>query len=197
MVCSQIHPLLAKENITLEIHIETNRLLLREIVPSDANALFKLDSNTLVNKYLGNKPVQSLQQSRDIIDFITEQYYKNGIGRLAVIEKQSGLFIGWSGLKLETNIRTEPYYDLGYRFLPEFWGNGYATESVLASLDYGFTLKKYPKICAAAHIDNQASNTVLNKVGMDFIESFSFDDAVHNWYELPIEKWLLNKNSYI
>jgi len=131
----------------LDIIAETKRLILREIVSSDAEDLFKLDSDVLVNTYLGNKPVQSIQRSRDIIDYIRKQYHDNGVGRLAVIEKETGQFIGWSGLKLETDIRTEPYYDLGYRFMPKFWGKGSATESAIASLDYGFRVKRFGKIC--------------------------------------------------
>lgn len=53
---------------------------------------------------------------------VRQQYVDNGIGRWAVVEKESGLFIGWAGLKIETNVNDHAsFYDLGYRFLPEFW----------------------------------------------------------------------------
>lgn len=165
----------------MKIFIETDRLLLREIVPTDAANLFKLDSDPLVNRYLGNKPIKTLQESADIITYIRQQYDTNGIGRWAVIEKESGAFIGWSGLKLEDGIRPKAYYDLGYRFIPSFWGRGYATESGLASLDYGFKTLKYLKIAAAAHIKNEASNNVIRKLNMRFIEKFSIDHEPHNW----------------
>ncbi len=59
-----------------------------------------------------------------MIRTIQKQYEENGVGRLAVIEKESGLMIGWSGLKLLRQpvngyVNT---LDLGYRFIPEFWG---------------------------------------------------------------------------
>ena len=181
----------------MKIFTETNRLVLREIELSDAPDLFKLDSDPLVNKYLGSKPIQTIQQAKDIIGFIRQQYQDNGIGRWAVIEKRSGAFIGWSGLKLEKDIRSTPYYDLGYRFMPRFWGKGFATESAIASLKYGFETLEYQEICAAAHVDNDASNAILRKVGMVQLEKFVFEKEPHNWYQLKSEVWRKNQFSYI
>ena len=58
----------------------------------------------------------------------------------AVIEKESGLFIGWSGFKYyKDGVNNHSnYYDLGYRFIPEYWGKGYATETCVAWMKYGF-----------------------------------------------------------
>ncbi len=174
----------------MQIFIETERLLLREIVPQDAEAMFVLDSDPLVNTFLGNKPVKNLDQSKRIIDYIRKQYENNGIGRWAVILKKTNTFIGWSGLKLEDGIRSESYYDLGYRFIPKYWHNGFATEAAVASVNYGFDTLNYPSICAAADINNEGSNKVIQKCGMTFIETFMIDGALHNWYELTREKWL-------
>ncbi|WP_449401190.1 GNAT family N-acetyltransferase [Chryseobacterium wanjuense] len=57
---------------------------------------------------------------------------------MPLIEKESGLLIGWSGLKLLTQEINgyKNVYDLGYRFLPESWGKGYALEAAKASLDF-------------------------------------------------------------
>jgi [ribosomal protein S5]-alanine N-acetyltransferase len=177
----------------VQVFVETDRLILREIVASDANDMFLLDSDPLVNKYLGNKPVKSLAESSAIIEFIRKQYQDNGIGRWAVILKQTNAFIGWSGLKLEDGIREDNYYDLGYRFIPKYWEKGYATEAAIASLDYGFNTLKYNEICAAAEIDNIGSNKVIQKLGMSWIETFMFENDLHNWYELKRQNWLSDK----
>ncbi len=170
--------------------VETDRLLLRKIVPQDAHDLFVLDSDPLVNKFLGNKPVQSIEESIKIIAHVQKQYEQNGIGRWAVILKESNALIGWSGLKLEDGIRAESYYDLGYRFMPKYWNKGFATEAAIASLKYGFETLNYPSICAAADVNNEASNNVIQKCGLVFIETFMFENALHNWYRLTKEKWL-------
>ena len=178
----------------MQFYLETDRLILRDILESDVDCMFELDSDPIVNKYLGNKPVETRKKSEEIIQFIHKQYENLGIGRLAVIEKTSGDFIGWSGLKLNTgekealNGKTE-FYDVGYRFIPRYWGNGYATESALATLDFGFKKLNIKTICGAAETANLASNKVLQKIGLKFINEFIYDNQKCNWYELNKEDY--------
>ena len=183
------------KNIQVGVNIiaETPRLILREIVPSDAQDLFVLDSNEQVNKYLGNNPVVSVNQSTEIIKRIRNQYDENGFGRLAVVLKDTSEFIGWSGLKLEKDIMPYAYIDLGYRFIPKFWNNGYGYESAVASLDYGFNDLGHEVINAAAQIGNNGSNKLLQKVHMDLLNTFEFEGSQHNWYEIKKESWLQTK----
>ena len=177
-----------------KIFIETPRLILREIVFTDVERIFLLDSNPAVMKYIGVKPVTTLEESEETIKKIRKQYQENGIARWAVIEKESNLLIGWSGLKL----LTEPIngfknvYELGYRFLPESWGKGYATESGKAVLDYGFNEMKLDKIYACVDIENFNSDKILkDKLGFESKGTFvdPLDDATCNWYELEKEKF--------
>ena len=81
----------------MKTSIETERLLLRELLPTDDAGMFELDSNPEVHIYLGNKPVKSIEESREAIANIRQQYLENGIGRWAVILKETGEFIGWFG----------------------------------------------------------------------------------------------------
>lgn len=106
----------------MEIFAETERLILRELMPTDAEGMFEMDRDPEVHLYLGNRPVKSIEQSIAEIEFISAQYTENGIGRWAVIEKATGNFVGWSGLKLirETTNNHVNYYDLGYRFSKRF-----------------------------------------------------------------------------
>jgi len=164
-------------------NIETNRLILRPITIEDAQDLFELDSNPKVHIFLGNKPVKTIEESEAIIANVLNQYQNNGVGRLAMIEKSTNQFIGWSGLKYEENLRKEfNYYDLGYRLKEQFWGKGYATEAALASLDYGFKDLKLKEIGATADINHIASNTILKKIGMQHSGAFEFEDDLCNWY---------------
>lgn len=80
-------------------YIETERLILRDLLPDDDIAMFELDSNAEVHKYLGGQPIKMIDQAREVIAGIRTQYQDNGIGHWAVIEKLSNKFIGWSGLK--------------------------------------------------------------------------------------------------
>jgi len=161
----------------MKVFVETPRLILRELLDTDDEGMFELDSNAEVLKYLYTELQTKIEQSQDVIAFIRKQYEENGIGRWAVIEKQSGAFIGWAGLKLVTqtiNNRTN-YYDVGYRLIPRYWGMGYATETCKASVDYGFNKLKLNLICATASMHNLASRKVLEKTGLIFKEEFLYD----------------------
>lgn len=173
--------------------IETERLILRPILSTDDERLFILDSDPLVNKYLGNNPLTTIEQAREIIQFIHKQYDDFGIGRWAVIEKKSGHFIGWSGIKYyNTPINNHiDFYELGYRFMPEFWAKGYATETANAWLEYGFQNFDTNEIYAMTDIENMNSKNVLQKVGFKYIETFDYDghNDIVDWFEIKKKDW--------
>ncbi len=178
----------------MQFHIETERLILREVQEQDVDDMFELDSNPIVHQYLGGKPIKTKQQAVEIIQFINKQYKELGIGRFATIEKASGEFIGWSGLKLNVGKKEElngkqNFYDIGYRFIPRYWNKGYATESSKAVLDFGFKKLNLETICGAAEIENVASNKILKRIGLQFINEFTYENALVNWYELKKENY--------
>lgn len=170
----------------LKIKLETARLILRELTIDDVEGMFSLDSDDLVHTYLGANSIKSKAESLAQINFIRDQYIKNGIGRWAVIDKKTNEFLGWAGFKLiteETN-RHINYYDLGYRFIRQHWGKGYATEVAKALLNYGFDVLKLKTIYAIADIENLASIKVLEKVGLKKIEIFDYNGKAHFWFKL-------------
>lgn len=176
----------------MKIFAETERLILREILPEDAEGLFAMDSDPEVHTYLGNNPITEMQQAHDAIANIRRQYIDNGIGRWAVIEKESGRFIGWTGLKLVKEERGghTDYYDVGYRFAKPYWGKGYATETALATVEYGFNAMKLELLNATADRGNKASINVLQKAGLKILEEFIDDDGrPYYWFELRREDW--------
>lgn len=172
----------------MKIFAETERLILRELMPADAEGMFGMNRDPNVHLYLGNNPTKSIEQSIAEIKFIRKQYLENGIGRWAVIEKATGKFVGWSGLKLitETTNNHVNYYDLGYRFSKRFWGKGYATETAKAVVHYGFSELRLDEIIGIADINNLASIHLLEKVGLQRISIFDYDGTKHHW--LKIEK---------
>lgn len=137
-----------------------------------------MDSDPIVHKYIMNKPLIHIGESRAYIENVMEQYRRNGIGRYAVVLKETSEFIGWAGLKIETNVNgREKFFDLGYRFIPRFWNKGYATEASSAILYYGFKiLLNVDVICAYASTGAAASCRVLEKLGFQKKNIF-FDDT--------------------
>ncbi|MBL7933005.1 MAG: GNAT family N-acetyltransferase [Bacteroidia bacterium] len=170
----------------MKIVIETPRLILREILPEDDKGIFELDSDPEVHTYLGKRPITSVQQAKDAIAFIRKQYVENGIGRWAVIEKESGAFVGWSGLKLMKELTNNHinYYDLGYRFIKKHWGKGYATETARATVDYAFNKMALSGIYGMAEAGNARSRHVLEKVGLRHEGQFMYDGVLHDWFKI-------------
>jgi len=179
----------------MKIHIETDRLFMRDMMDEDVHGIYQMDSDAEVHKFLGNRPISTLAEAQKYIDSVKEQYTANGIGRWAVVEKESGDFIGWSGFRLITDEvagRTN-YYDLGYRFLKKYWGKGYATETAIASLNHGFSKLNYNEICGIADIGHTASNAILQKIGLVKQKVFLYDGTPHNFYSLEKSAWNMPK----
>ncbi len=176
------------------MQLETNRLIMRPFEETDAEGLFLLDSNPEVMKYVGGIVSTEVEQSRQMIEFIQNQYKENGVGRLAVIEKSSNILIGWSGLKyLTKEINGMKNVDeLGYRFLPEYWGKGYATETAIAALNYAFNEIKTDVVYAMAVTENTGSNRVLQKLGFEELGTFLDDGDLCYWYKLEKENYKQN-----
>lgn len=175
----------------MNLILQTERLILRPLELSDAEAMFAMDSNPAVHKYLWQKPFQEIEESIKIIEYVREQYKTNKIGRFATIEKETGEFIGWTGIKFVDNHienGNTNFYDYGYRLNEKFWGKGYATEATKLWLDYGLNQMNIDAIHAYTHSKNGASNTVLKKTGMTFMQEYIAEDGTY-W------NWWLMKNS--
>lgn len=175
----------------MKIHIGTDRLLMRDIMDEDVQGMFAMDSDAEVHTFLGNKPISTLEEAKKMIDSIKQQYIDYGIGRWAVVEKESGEFIGWSGFRLITDVvngRTQ-YYDLGYRLLKKSWGKGYASETAFASLNHGFAELNFKEIVGIADVANTASNAILKKVGLIKQNEFTYEGTLHNFYSLTRAEW--------
>jgi ribosomal-protein-alanine N-acetyltransferase len=175
----------------MKIFAETERLLLREIMPEDETGMFELDADPEVHKYLGNRPVQTMEQTREVIRLIRQQYNDYGMARWAVIEKGSNAFLGWAGLKFMSQLNHhQNYYDIGYRLLRKHWGQGYATEAATATRDYAFGNMNLDMIYGTTHIDNLASFHILKKIGLRFIETFPYEAGLTcNWLEMKRSDW--------
>ena len=172
----------------MNLIIESERLIYRPFELSDAEALFNMDKNPNVHKYLWQKPTLHIEESIEIIEYLQKQYRENGIGRFATILKETGEFIGWTGIKF-INDHVENgntnFYDYGYRLNEKFWNQGFATEATKAWLAYGFNQINIKLMNAYTHAENGASNHILSKSGFQFVEDYPDKDGVTwKWWQL-------------
>ncbi len=175
----------------MKILAETDRLLLRELEYTDENDLFEMDSDPDVHLFIENNPVKSIDEITNIIGILKKQYKENGIARWAVVDKATNECVGWCGLKyfsqpLNNHVN---FYELGYRFKKKHWGKGFATESSIAVLNYGFNNFKIDSIFAITDPNNVNSKNVLIKLGFIFQETFDYEGDSTNWYELKKTDW--------
>jgi RimJ/RimL family protein N-acetyltransferase len=174
-------------------NLETERLFLRPFLASDNEAMFIMDSNPNVHRYLGNEPVTTIEQCDQYIKAIQKQYQDNGIGRFVIQIKDTQEIIGWAGLKFITEPENNHvnFYDIGYRLAEEHWGKGYGYEVAKAWLDYAFNEMKVAAVYASAHNENKGSNKILQKIGMQQNGQYLHDDMKCNWYEIQNKNIIL------
>lgn len=142
----------------------TERLVLRALTVDDTSDFFALNSNPEVMKYTGEPLLKSLDEARDALanypDFKTVGY-----GRWGCVLKAEQRVIGFCGLKYLDDLNE---VDVGYRFLPEHWGQGLATEACHASVKFGFEVLKLNRVIGMTMPENVASQRVLEKVGLKY-----------------------------
>lgn len=157
----------------MKIILQTPRLYLRQFTLADAPLIVQLNSKPEVLQYLHEVPVKDEAHATEILTNIILPQYANNLGRWGAHIKDTGEFIGWCGLKYRPEMDET---DLGYRFLPQHWGKGYATEAAKYTLEYGLNTLQLKTITGRAHIENTGSLKVLEKIGMRYIK----DEVVDN-----------------
>lgn len=174
--------------------IETERLILRRFDMEDFEAVYEFGSNKEVSKYTGDGILPSLEAAKGLIKNVWyNDYQKYGYGRWATIYKPENKLIGFAGLKYLPSMNET---DIGFRFLPKYWGKGIATEASKEIIQYGFEQLDLAKIIGIAMPENIASNKVLMKIGLDFykVDDYEGDGGAYNWYKLERQDY---KNKFI
>jgi RimJ/RimL family protein N-acetyltransferase len=155
--------------------LETERLKLREFVLADAAFIIELLNSPGWLKFIGNKNVITKEQAINYLEIgPLKSYALNGFG-LALVEKKAGQKpIGMCGIIKRDNLDNP---DIGFAFLPEFSGNGYAFEIAHATLRYAKESLNLSKISAITLANNARSIRLLGKLGLEFKKPFSFPDS--------------------
>lgn len=162
--------------------IETERLLIRPFTLDDIGPAHAMNLDPEVSKYTGDGGVVSREETeRRILEDVMGDYRKYGYGRLAVVLKNENKFIGFTGLKYLDDMDE---VDLGYRFMSKYWGQGFATESGKASVQYGFETLGLDRIIAMVLPENLGSIRVLQKLNFEYEKDFMEDDLLARLYAL-------------
>ena len=155
------------------IVVETERLYLREWVPDDWVRFKPLAVDHRVLQYIGNgDPWTDDRIERRVGEYIHLSQTRGWIF-WPVIHRADSKLIGFCGF----SDGFPPDVEIGWRLLPEYWGQGLATEAAKATLDYGFKTWSFPRVISVAQRANRASIRVMEKIGMTFDGAFTHDGA--------------------
>lgn len=153
---------------------------MRPFCADDGPMMYALNEDPQVLQYTGDVQFADVAAASTFLGNY-EQYEQYGVGRMVVILKETGETLGWCGLKYHP---AADEYDIGYRFFKKHWGQGYATESAKAAMDYGFGVLKLDRIIGRARAENQASINVFDKLGMRFVRPYAEDGNDWVLYEI-------------
>ena len=144
--------------------IETERLLLRKIVPTDAPFFFGLFNSKGWLKYIGDRNIKTVADAeKQLLEKYIPSYQTNGFGSYMVLEKVTGAAIGTCGIYKRERL---DYPDIGFAFMPAYFKRGYGYEAAKAVLDYANDILNLPTILAFTVKENTASIKLLEKLGL-------------------------------
>ncbi len=147
------------------MRIETERLVIRPFLESDAHAYAAIAADPDVMKHTGEGLPQSFDSSKDYVLRCIRSYETRGYARYAVcLKAENGLLIGFCGF-MDDNGELE----FGWRYGKPYWGRGYATEAAMAVLDYALQTPAIPRIVCLCESENIASIRVIEKLGMELV----------------------------
>ena len=142
------------------MEIETDRLLLRPVRAGDVDDILAMHADPVTRRVFGE---WTRDQAEDWVERSVREWEERGHGKMAIVDRESGAFLGRSGL------RFWPQFDeveVGWVLMPAARGRGVATEAGRACLEWGFCDFALPYVTAMIAPDNDASTAVARRLGM-------------------------------
>lgn len=163
------------------IQLTTDRLIIRDHVQEDLQALHGLLSNPIAMYYLDDIRTATLDES--VLNLETALAENSRLDRekffFAIIDRQTGAYIGEIGYTIRVRTPEGSIAGLGYFIKPEHWGKGITTEAACAVLRYAFEEGGIVKMETGCIRDNGASQAVMIKLGM----MKEADFRMHVWHD--------------
>ena len=147
--------------------LNTPRLRLRPFTPADATPLHSILNQPNIMQFFPTNTPPDMDRTQAIIERQLAQWADYGLGWWAVTRSGQSELIGWNGLQY---LPDTDEVEIGYLLSQRFWGQGLATEGARASLQFGFETLGLQQIIGLTHPDSIASQNVLKKCGMRYIE---------------------------
>lgn len=172
--------------------IETLRLVLREYMPEDFDALFEIMSD---EETMWHYPAPfDEERTRGWIDWNIQNYREYGFGLWAIILKKTGEFIGDCGITIQ-NIDGEMLPEIGYHINKKYWRKGFASEAAKSVRDWAFTNTKYERVYSCMKYTNVASYSTACAIGMKKVKEYPDEkNGISYAYAITRGEWKKIKN---
>ena len=181
------------------IEFETERLRLRQWLPTDREPFSALNADSRVMEFF---PAPLDRAASDTMaDRCESLIAERGWGFWAAETKDSHEFIGFVGLHIPTpELPFSPCVEIGWRLAFQYWSNGFATEAAHGALRVGFDSLELLEIVSFTSVFNLRSRAVMRRLGMQEIgETFEHPNVPvgsplrqHCLYRLSRVQWLAN-----
>jgi len=166
--------------------VMTERLILRPFAKKDAAELHRILNQEGILKYFPGPGSPSMEKAQRFVAHQMEQWGEVGYAWWAVELKETGRLVGWNGLQyLPETEETE----IGFLLDKDHWGQGLTTEAGLVGLRFGFETVKLAEIIALAHPENLASQRVIEKLGLRFVEEAEY-------FDMAVRRFVLDEMTY-
>lgn len=161
----------------------SERLALRPFTANDVQVMQMLDLDEEVVRYLGTGRKRTREETASNLSKILRDYEIYGLGLFAVHNKNTQEFIGRSGL-IPWVIDDNLVWEVGYSFIRQEWGKGYASESARMLANWAHQNLAVNSVISLIHPLNTASIHVAEKMGMRFLKQREINDVALSVYQL-------------
>ncbi|WP_423051728.1 GNAT family N-acetyltransferase [Undibacterium sp. SXout7W] len=139
----------------------------------DAGFYLKMVNEPSWIKNIGDRGIHDVQQAEAaLLNGPIASQHKNGFSLYIVERKEDSVAMGICGLIKRDYLETA---DIGYAFLPEYWGRGYALEAAQSVLHYAREELGMTSIAAMTFPDNLSSQHLLRKLGFSLIDVLTLE----------------------
>jgi ribosomal-protein-alanine N-acetyltransferase len=147
-----------------DLRLDTSRLYLRLMQPSDLDELLKIFGDYKVKASFGGATFKRMQMQRWMQRNLEHQTL-HGYGLFSVILKSEEVLIGDCGLE-HMKVDGDQAIELGYDFRSDYWNQGLAMEAATAVRDYALNVLQLPGLISLIRVGNAASKRVSEKIGV-------------------------------
>lgn len=165
-----------------DLIIETPRLTLRLMRPSDLDDLLKIFSDPRVMESFDSSPF-TRDQMRFWLQRNLDHQQVHGYGLFSVILNTDQVLIGNCGLE-HMEVGGQPSAELGYDFRSDYWGQGHATEAARAVREFAFKELGLESLISLIRVGNSASRRVSQKIGMELLDEITRNGIRYWKYEI-------------